>query len=1136
VPKRAGIGIFPPGAADSADSIAIKTGCSGFRTLILPRYSFADCRSPDFVEALNAPDRSAVKWGGLVLVASTADARCDRLGEGISVVVDARQKLIGLLDYVEQVVRLDERVAFRMSEFRLPDGSTFAIRRADTQNLPGVRHDLRDEEGQVWLEVERLARREPPAPPTEIAEWVHLSADPRRRPEVREHRLVTVTASERDTALAKGEVRAEDVLEAPRKRGEPENRPPRFDLKLRLEDRPVVAAAIETWIAGAWTSWSVDELPRRQTIALYQQLYRIFQFLEVGAAESPIELIWGIGIVHWQKDGIVVDRPLLERRVEIELDDRRGGLLRIRPTSAEVRFDLKPYEQLGCAGLASLSNLIRREIQRIGEEEGVSPFARESFEPILSPAGARLDPGGYYAPEIPTSSSGDAADVSRLTVTDQWVLFARPRSQHVVLQDIDRLRQSAGDQEKPLRGLPERLVTEPSRETATGAWQPLSPRIGGSGPSQSEVSEAVSAHAGDIFFPKPFNDDQVEIVRRLSAADGLVVQGPPGTGKTHTIANLICHSMAIGQRVLVVSRGEAALAVLKGQLPKEVQPLAIAVLSNERQGLRQIESAIREIQSVVEGTRPESRRAAIARLEREIQDLQLKINKLDQELDQIAEAHLAKVGPRAETPCDLSRRIIAEREAHAWFTDRPACFASDTGIGDDELTALSNARKRVGDLLDHLGANLPSRNDLPDADAVSGWHIDLVTAVQHGEMASVGPARLLRVTADNAGEVLALSRSLEDLARVLEAASNAKWVQSVSQLLLKGVKSPLIDRLREVFSELAAIDAERAELLRRAVELPEGLAESEEAGAAIRRAAAGQKLWPMISIGKADAKTLVSRITVDGTAVKVGDVEAWRHVAAVLANVLRQRGAQARWDSFLREIGAPSGCHRRQAIDILRTILHICDRAHTQTAMLSTVTAGAFNLDSVLRDRNVCTSLAKQIGAAAMAAKLAKAEGGRRRTLGLFTGLDRTSTSARHLLGHVVGKSSESAEQVASAWRSVLQRLDELKVCANDFSAIEATTAKIAAAGASEWATRLQTEKAEGYDLLVPAAWRETWDHAAADAHLARIDERQRLARLAQEREVRGPPVPKVLRRSGAGTHLLRTRSPSLALDQGRVG
>src|SRR5258708_38243017 len=106
--------------------------------------------------------------------------------------------------------------------------------------------------------------------------------------------------------------------------------------------------------------------------------------MEVGGAESPIELMWGIGMVHWQKDGRIVDRPLLERRVEIELDDTRGGLIRVRPTTTDALFDLKPYEELGSTNLPNLSDLIRREIQRAGEDEGISPFSRESFEPILS--------------------------------------------------------------------------------------------------------------------------------------------------------------------------------------------------------------------------------------------------------------------------------------------------------------------------------------------------------------------------------------------------------------------------------------------------------------------------------------------------------------------------------------------------------------------------------------------------------------------------------------------------------------------------------------------------------------------------------------------------------------------------------
>ena len=731
---------------------------------------------------------------------------------------DARQKLIGLLDYVEQVVRLDERVAFRLSEYRLPDNTTFVVARSDTQNLPGVRHDHRDDEGPVWLEVERLIRKEPPSPPKDIGEWFVVAADPGRSPDIRSERFVTVTAAERDTALAKGSVRPEDVLEAPRKRGDRADTPPRYDLKLRLEDHPETSNAIARWIAGPWTEWSIAEVPRRKTITLYQGLYKIFQLLEVGGTESPIELTWGIGVVNWQKDGRLIDRPLFERRVDIELDDKRGGLIRIRPTAADALFDLKPYEELGCANLLSLADLIRREIQRAGENEGISPFIRESFEPILSQAGVRLDPEGCYAPDTATVAS-ETAPASRLTVTDRWVLFARPRSQHVVLQDIDRLRRATEDEERSINGLPQRLVTEPSGEAPEGVWEPLSTRIGGSGGGENE-SSLPTDDALDVFFPKPFNDDQLEIIRRLSKADGLVVQGPPGTGKTHTIANLICHAMATGERVLVVSRGEAALAVLKEQLPKEVQPLAIAVLSNEREGLRQIESAIREIQGVVEGTQPQNRRATITRLERELKGHRKRIAEIDHELDAIALAHLNKIGPRSETPAELAQRVVAEREAFRWFTDRPLHFASETSLADGEIAGLFEARVRCGELIDHLDVGLPSPLDLPDADTIARWHEDLIAAAQHSEAARQGPVRNLRINAENISAAQGLAQTLEDLVRVHQAVSNAGWLEPFRRVVIEGQANAWCDRLREQIAEWSAVDAERAQLVRRSVELP----------------------------------------------------------------------------------------------------------------------------------------------------------------------------------------------------------------------------------------------------------------------------------------------------------------------------
>ena len=898
---------------------------------------------------------------------------------------DARQKLIGLLDYVEQVVRLDERVAFRLSEYHLPDGTTFAIAKKDTQNLPGIRHDHRDDEGPVWLEVERLVRRVPPAPPETIAEWLVVPADPTRSPEIRSERIVTVTTAERDAAVAKGDVRADDVLEAPRKRGEPANAPLRYDLKLRLEDRPEIAEAIHLWIAGPWTTWSTAELPRRRTIVLYQGLYKIFQLLEVGGSESPIELMWGIGVVNWQKDGRLVDRPLVERRVDIELDDKRGGMIRVRPTGADALFDLKPYEELGCANLLSLADLMRREIQRAGENEGISPFVRESFEPILSQAGVRLDPEGCYAPDTATAAaSSETPQASRLTVTDKWVLFARPRSPHVVLQDIDRLRRSTGDEERSIDGLPQRLVTEPSREAPEGAWEPLSTRIGGS--SGGGEVPLPADDALDVFFPKPFNDDQLEIIRRLSKADGLVVQGPPGTGKTHTIANLICHAMATGQRVLVVSRGEAALAVLKEQLPKEVQPLAIAVLSNEREGLRQIESAIREIQGVVEGTQPQNRRATITRLEKELEGLRKRIGEIDHELDAIALAHLTKLGPRSETPAELAQRVVAEREAFKWFTDRPLRFVSETSLEEKDVAALFDARVRCGELIDHLNADLPSPLDLPDANTIAHWHDDLIAAAEHGQVAGQGPVRNVRISAENVAKAQGLAQKLDDLVRAHQAASSARLLDPFRRVIIKGESNAWCDRLRERIAEWVAIDAERAQLVRRSAELPDGLVDNTDAREAVSRAAKGQKLWPLMALGKGAAKALVGGIRVDGAALKEEDVEGWRHVLAVIENTVRQREVRARWDAFAKEINAPAGGNAKSAVDLARRLLQICDDARGKSALLTSLVSGALSLETVANDPVLCKAVAKQIRASATSVRLAAVEQDRQRLAAALSG------------------------------------------------------------------------------------------------------------------------------------------------------
>lgn len=98
----------------------------------------------------------------------------------------------------------------------------------------------------------------------------------------------------------------------------------------------------------------------------------------------------------------------------------------------------------------------------------------------------------------------------------------------------------------------------------------------------------------------PFNDEQVRIIQLLETSNGVVVQGPPGTGKTHTIANVICHYLATGKKVLVTSMKDPALAVLREKLPSEIRPLAVSLLSSEQEGIKLFEFAVAKIASEIQ--------------------------------------------------------------------------------------------------------------------------------------------------------------------------------------------------------------------------------------------------------------------------------------------------------------------------------------------------------------------------------------------------------------------------------------------------------------------------------------------------------------------------------------------------------
>lgn len=138
--------------------------------------------------------------------------------------------------------------------------------------------------------------------------------------------------------------------------------------------------------------------------------------------------------------------------------------------------------------------------------------------------------------------------------------------------------------------------------------------------NQQTESSSVTSNYPRFLFPLAYNDEQLEIVKRLYEQDAVTVKGPPGTGKSHTIANIISHFVAQGKSILVVSQNSKALSVLMDKLPSEIQKLAISLV-NESKDNKILKNAVESILSRLNNRYEEGE---IQRKEEELRQLDIK--------------------------------------------------------------------------------------------------------------------------------------------------------------------------------------------------------------------------------------------------------------------------------------------------------------------------------------------------------------------------------------------------------------------------------------------------------------------------------------------------------------------------------
>ncbi|MGR3179122.1 MAG: AAA domain-containing protein [Candidatus Anammoxibacter sp.] len=1016
----------------------------------------------------------------------------DRLGE--------------LLEYVHHVGRLNQKPVFRIDEY-----SHLNIWEHQLKGKIGIQHNVTDSDGiPIWLRIERLKRIAPPSIPEQIQEWVAVGNDPESYPQIKDKLIKTLPEKEAEKLIAEGIVNKDDVT-YPLKDQNTELK--LKDVIFRLKNNPKTKNEIDNYLNEQWLPWSEEEKPRRTTIKTYDSLFSLQQTIEAQGDEQPIELIWGIGIARWLCEGHKIDHPLLEKPIEIEVNPKDGAIL-IHPRNTEPSLAVSAYFALENQGVDALLRFEKKHFSELSEDVEFSPYIHESFEPVLRQASTHLSERGIYWPDInPDKENREPNKISEsLEITDSWVIFARPRSATGFVQDIERFQKKLEESVDNLPCPTKRLVTELSDK------KPLFTGSGISSGGESPSSPIPKKEKSELFFPKAFNDAQMQIIDRLEENDGVVVQGPPGTGKTHTIANIICHYLATGRTVLVTSKGEPALSVLQEQIPEELRSLTISLLTNERQGMKQLEAAVQLLAGLVSQTslrelnqEAESRELRVKQLKKEIRQVDREIKEWG--LKQLNPVDMKLSGESTEiTAMELAQQVINDAVCHEWLPDELGSSERyNPKFSDSDIAKIRTARRKLGKDIAYVGKRIPSPQDMLDTANIVAIHDDLATSVRIAEDTKKKHIPPLAVSVEKSVDrAKRLIKPLKDLFELLRQIDDSQWI---GKIFYSWIDDPLensenIDLFDDLKCELSNLSQQRQKFVKTLVEVNDPSSCMEHVIGALSNLIDDKRPFGLFSFGNKETKAIIEQIRVGGEIP--AKTEQWQLASDYVAFQEDMRKFIIKWNHAGQELGLPELLYTYGSLfKDAQSIHSVISKAEQIAKDWNDVREEIIELFPHGIDVTKLPKSKSEIEKTIQAIELNTSRislGARRLKLQDLT--DKLKQSAgtisekiREFIEKVIGNPSYSSDTVMQEWQSFMTELDRLNSLSTYFHDIEDVAEKITASGGPKWAEKLKTEPLlVTEDELTPVDWYESWQWKRREQYLREIDGREQLKRLSTKR------------------------------------
>ena len=1035
----------------------------------------------------------------------------------VNILDDEQSELFdGLLEYVIHLGRLSKKPVFRIDEYQ-----NYKIWEHQLKGRIGVQHNITDDDGHdIWLKIERLKRTRPPHPKENLSEWVSVSNDPEVRPVIQEKIIKTLPEAEVAELLEKGIVVEKDVYSQLKT---DENDFVNYkDVVFRLENNNDLKAQINSYINEQWVLWSEEEKPRRDTIKIYDSIFSLQQKIEAQGEDQPIELTWGIGIGRWNCEDHKIDYPFIEKNVEAEINPKDGALY-VRPRNIDPVLSVDQYFALENIGVDTLNRFTKKHFNEMSEDIELSPYINESFEPILRQAASHLSKSGIYWPDInPNKENRKPNNVGdTLEVTDSWVIFARPRSSTTFISDIERFRNQISDTEK-VKEIPlpaSRLVTELSDEAISGSSKSsFLTGLGGSPDSSGAIHTSQSKKKSDLYFPKPFNEAQVNIIERLEDNFGVTVQGPPGTGKTHTIANIICHYLATGRSVLVTSKGEPALSVLQDQIPKEIRALTISLLTNERQGMKQLEAAIELLAGIVSQTNVRDLKQEVVSHETRIKSLEKNISQIDTEIKEWGFKQLTPIDKKLSgmdseiTAMELAELVIKDSGEHEWLKDKLSPSDNNNPkFSDSDIAQLRESRRKLGVDIAYVNKKLPVLQDMPDAAHIVSIHDDLSTAANITALSNDFHIAPLAVSVDNAVErARNLLPKLKNIQEILSIADKNNWIKKIFHSWLKPQNDGSGDDLfEELFLALKELVETRQVFVKTLVEVNEPGPDKDVVSEALKRLSEDKSAFSIISFGHKDAKSLINSIRVEGE--YPSETEEWLLVVDYLVFQDDVKKFITRWNHIGEELELPVLMHTfgdsfREPQSIHDQLVQIEKFVKKDWLFIKSEITELFphglKVDLLPYDKKEVDESIKAIELNTSRVSLGAQRSKLQNLVNTLTNSDgEISKEICNFLSETIGNPKCSSDEVMQIWLDFTSEIDRLHKVSSYMRDVSVITQKIEDSGAPLWAESLRRQPlTSSNDNLTPTNWSESWQWKRKTEYLKEIDGRDRLKELANRR------------------------------------